>query len=182
MDCSTLDFPVVLLGKNIFRSQFNAGLSFWKVIFPKVIVFCMHRACFGEALSCWFGEGNDTPFQHSCLENPMDGGAWWAAVHGVVKSRIWLSDFPFTFPHWRRKWQPPPMFLPGESQGRWSLVGCRLWGRTEPDTTERLTSSSSKLLITGQVVGPVFCYCFIVWGHILERSCLSGQRPCFWGY
>ena len=43
------------------------------------------------------GEGNGTPLQHSCLENPMDEGAWWAAVHGVVKSRTRLSDFPFTF-------------------------------------------------------------------------------------
>ena len=42
----------------------------------------------------------------------------------------------FTFMHWRRKWQPTPVFLPGESQGRWGLVGCRLWGRTESDTTE----------------------------------------------
>ena len=45
---------------------------------------------------------------------------------------LWL----FTFMHWRRKWQPTPVFLPGESQGRGSLVGCRLWGRTESDTTE----------------------------------------------
>ena len=42
----------------------------------------------------------------------------------------------FTFMHWRRKWQPTPVFLPGESQGRGILVGCRLWGRTESDTTE----------------------------------------------
>ena len=42
----------------------------------------------------------------------------------------------FTFMHWRRKWQPAPVFLPGESQGRGSLVGCRLWGRTELDTNE----------------------------------------------
>ena len=42
----------------------------------------------------------------------------------------------FTFLHWRRKWQPTPMFLPGESLGRGSLVGCRLWGPTESDTTE----------------------------------------------
>ena len=42
----------------------------------------------------------------------------------------------FTFMHWRRKGQPTPVFLPGESQGRGSLVGCRLWGRTELDTTE----------------------------------------------
>ena len=42
----------------------------------------------------------------------------------------------FTFMHWRRKLQPTPVFFPGESQGRGSLVGCRLWGRTESDTTE----------------------------------------------
>ena len=42
----------------------------------------------------------------------------------------------FTFMHWRRKWQPTPVFLPGESRGRGSLVGCRLWGHTESDTTE----------------------------------------------
>ena len=42
----------------------------------------------------------------------------------------------FTFMHWRRKWQPTPVFFPEESQGRGSLVGCRLWGRTESDTTE----------------------------------------------
>ena len=45
-----------------------------------------------------------------------------------------LSLFPFM--HWRRKWQPTPVFLPGESQGRGSLAGCRLWGHTESDTTE----------------------------------------------
>ena len=51
---------------------------------------------------CWLTvpvarEGNGTPFQYSCLENPMDGGAWWAAVHGVVKSRTRLSGFTFAF-------------------------------------------------------------------------------------
>ena len=45
------------------------------------------------------GEGNGTPPQYSCLENPMDGGAWWAAVHGVAKSQTGLSDFTFTFFH-----------------------------------------------------------------------------------
>ena len=43
------------------------------------------------------GEGNGTPLQYSCLENPMDGRAWRAAVHGVAEGRAWLSDFPFTF-------------------------------------------------------------------------------------
>ena len=44
------------------------------------------------------GEGNGNPLQYSCLENPMDGGAWWATVYGVAKSRTRLSDFTFTFP------------------------------------------------------------------------------------
>ena len=43
------------------------------------------------------GEGNGTPLQCSCLENPMDGGAWWALVHVVAKSRARLNDFTFTF-------------------------------------------------------------------------------------
>ena len=44
-----------------------------------------------------FGESNGNPLQYTCLENPMDGGAWWAAVHGVAKCQTWLSNFTFTF-------------------------------------------------------------------------------------
>ena len=68
----------------------------------------------------------------------MDGGAWWAAVHGVAKSRTRLSDFTFTF-HFHeleKEMATTPVFLPGESRGWGSLVGCCLWGRTEWDTTE----------------------------------------------
>ena len=105
-------------------------------------------------------EGNGTPLQYSCLENPMDGGAWQAAVHGVTRSRTRLSDFTFTFTLWRRKWQPTPVFLPGESQGWWSLVGCCLWGRTELDMTEvtqqqqqqqaEMISSHTAFILTGR--------------------------------
>ena len=66
--------------------------------------------------------------------NVTNTDAWWAAVHGVARSQTRLSDFTFT--HWRRKWQPTPVFLPGESQGWGSLVGCRLWGHIESDMTE----------------------------------------------
>ena len=81
---------------------------------------------------------NGTLLQYSCLENPMDGGAWWAAVHGVAGSWTRLSDFSYTF-HFHaleKDMATTPVFLPGESQGRGSLVGCRLWGRKESDTTE----------------------------------------------
>ena len=74
----------------------------------------------------------------STPENPTYGGAWQAAAHEVAKSRTRLSDFTFTF-HLHaleKERQPTPLFLPGESQGRGSLVGCCLWGRTELDTTE----------------------------------------------
>ena len=81
------------------------------------------------------GEGDVTPLQESCLENPMDEGAWWAAVYGVAQSRT------------RLKWQPTPVFLPGESQGRGS---CRLWGRRLPSMGPRRVGhdcSSSRFVI-----------------------------------
>ena len=73
--------------------------------------------------------------------------AWkvpWAEEPGRLQSmgshRVWhdweTSLSLFTFMHWRRKWQPTPVLLPGESQGRGNLVGCHLWGHTELDTTE----------------------------------------------
>ena len=68
----------------------------------------------------------------------MDGGAWKAAVHGVAEDRTRLSDLTFTF-HFHaleKEMQPTPALLPGESQGRRSLVSCHLWGRRESDTTE----------------------------------------------
>ena len=84
------------------------------------------------------GEGNGNPLQYSCLENPMDRGAWWATVHGIAKSRTRLSDFTLTFHSdalekemathssvlaWR---------IPGtEEPGRLPSLGC-----TESDTTE----------------------------------------------
>ena len=76
------------------------------------------------------GEGNGNPLQYSCLENPMDGGAWKAAVHGVAKSQTPLSDFTFTFTfmHWRRKWQPTPVLLPVKFHGLRSLVDYSPWG------------------------------------------------------
>ena len=67
----------------------------------------------------------------------MDGGAWKAAVHGVTEGRTQLSDFTFTFHfHALEKEMATLVSWPGESQGRGSLVGCHLWGRTELDTTE----------------------------------------------
>ena len=57
---------------------------------------CIYQAKLAS-VNIFFGEGNGTPLQYSCLENPMDRGAWWAAVHGVAKSQTRLSNFTFTF-------------------------------------------------------------------------------------
>ena len=111
-----------------------------------------------NVVSMMVGEGNGTPLQYSYLENLMDGEAWWAAIYGVAQSwtrlkrlssssgkesacqcrRLrfdpWIRKIP-----WRRKWQPTPVFLPGESHGQRSLAGYSPRGHKELDTTEQLT-------------------------------------------
>ena len=83
------------------------------------------------------GERNGTPLQYSCLEDPMDGGAWLQSMGSLRVGHNWATSlWLFTFMHWRRKWQPTPVFLPRESQGWGSLLSCQLWGRTESHTTE----------------------------------------------
>ena len=80
--------------------------------------------------------------------------AWkipWTEEPGGLQSmgslrvrRDWATSLSlFTFMHWRRKWQPTPVFLPGESQGQGSLLGCCLWGRTESDTTEATAAAAA---------------------------------------
>ena len=97
-----------------------------KLQYPVLFIPCIY---------CTFnGEGNGTPLQYSCLENPMDGGTWWAAVYGVAKSRTRLSDFTFTFHlHALEKemathssvlaWRIPGT---GESGGLPSMGSCRV--------------------------------------------------------
>ena len=86
------------------------------------------------------GEGNGDPLQYSCLENSMDGRAWQAAVHAVSQSQTRLNDFTFFLQFLlEKKWQPTPVFLPGESLGQRGLVGCSLWGCKKLDTTKQLT-------------------------------------------
>ena len=96
------------------------------------------------------GEGNGTPLQYSRLENPMDGGAWWAAVHGVAKSPTQLADFTFTFHfHALEKemathsnvlaWRIPGMEEPG------GLPSLKSQSRTR---LKRLSSSSSSSTTT----------------------------------
>ena len=87
------------------------------------------RLHFHFSLSC-FGEGNGNPLQYSCLENPRDGGAWWAAVHGVAKSQTRLSNFIFTF-HFHameKEMATHSSVLAWRIPGTGSLVGCPSMG------------------------------------------------------
>ena len=107
---------------------------------------------FYPQLSCHWWFKSQTPWgcdfgQHKAMATHSSTLAWkipWTEEPGRLQSmgslRVrhdWATLLSlFTFMHWRRKWQPTPLFLPGESQERRSLVGCHLWGRTELDTTE----------------------------------------------
>ena len=83
-------------------------------------------------------EGDGTPLQYSCLENPMDGGGSWAAVHGVANSQAQLSNltFAFHFHSLEKELATHSSVLAWRIPGR--LVGCRLSGCTESDTTEAI--------------------------------------------
>ena len=130
-----------------------------------------------ESLNCGgqqstLGEGNGTPLQYCCLKNPMEGGAWQAAVHGVAEGQTRLSDFTFTFMHWRRKWQPTPEFLPGESQGWVSLVGCHLWGHTESDTTNATQQQQQQQQSTPGPLVAMTSFCSIA---VFNLGCSNEQ-------
>jgi len=93
----------------------------------------------------------------------------------------------FTFMHWRRKWPPTPVFLPGESQGWGSLVGCRLWGRTESDTTEATQQQQQQQTqlsnwTTMIICDNLFFNCTIVIaeGWLLLSCVVSDKDMIFW--
>ena len=82
----------------------DSGTKWWICCSVKFRWKCVFYFYFKNEETFWptqymaaLGEGSGNPLQYSCLESPTDRGAWWAAVHGAVKSRSWLSDFPFTF-------------------------------------------------------------------------------------
>ena len=82
------------------------------------------------------GEGNGTPLQYSCLENPTDGGAWWAAVHGVAKSQTQLRDFTFTF-HFHaleKEMATHSSVLAWKIPGTWGAWWAAVYGVTQSQT------------------------------------------------
>ena len=104
-----------------------ANTGMWFIISPPLypLVFLLPVSCavLLTEPKIYFGEGNGTPLQYSCLENPVDGGAWRAAVHGVARSRTRPSDFTFTFPFHT---------LEKEMATRSSVLALRIPGTGEP--------------------------------------------------
>ena len=124
----------------------------------------------GDQMSSWTWKNNLCPLRRAIqllTEKAMAPHsstlAWkipWTKEPGGLQSmgslRVghnWATSLSlFTFMLWRRKWQPTPVFLPGESRGRGSLVGCRLWGRTESDTTEVTQQQQQHTAVKGQIM------------------------------
>ena len=95
-------------------------------------------------------EGDGTPLQYSCLENPMDGGAWWAAVHGVAKSQTRLSDFTFTFhfPALEKEMAAHSSVLAWRIPGMGEPGGLPSMGVSQgPIPLKRLSNSSSRMIL-----------------------------------
>ena len=101
-----------------------------------------HEYCYITPTIVYFQKRQWHPLQYSCLENPMDGGAWWAAFHGVATSRSRLSNFTFTFTQRRRKWNPlqcSSLENPRDGRAWWAAIYGVAQSRTR---LKRLSSSS----------------------------------------
>ena len=131
--------PKMICFITFFRSLLKSHLfSLSKIVTPNSSYHCSLINLFGYLwlaiilciLFITFGDGNGTPLQYSCLENLWmeEPGRLWS-MGPLRVGHHWATSLSlFSFMHWRRKWQPTPVFLPGESQGRGNLVGCCLWG------------------------------------------------------
>ena len=121
-----------------------------------------------------FVEGNGTPLQYSCLENPMDGGACRLQSMGSLRvGHDWATSLSlFTFMHWRRKWQPTPMSLPGESQGWGSLVPSMGSHRVGHDWSD-LAAAASIYITTNYISLPIFPHLLTLLSALKAGTCPS---------
>ena len=117
------------------------------------------------------GEGNGTPLQYSCLENPMDGGAWWAAVHGVAKSPTRLSDFTFTFHFYALEKE----MATHSSVLAWRIPWTEKPGRLQSMGSHRVGQDWSDLAGSFNYNLTVFCcgYLLCLWQWIFQWSYLG---------
>ena len=116
------------------------------------------------------GEGNGNLLQYSRLENPMDGGAWWAAVHGIVKSLTWLSNFPFTF-HFHA--------LEKDMATHSSVLAWRIPGMVEPGGLPSLGLHRVRHDWSGLAAAAALCPSFIVESKLQNSNVSRVANPFF---
>ena len=116
------------------------------------------------------GEGNGTPLQYCCPENPMDGGAWSAAVHGVAKSQTWLSDFTFTF-HFHASEKE---MATHSSVLAWRIPWTEKPGRLQSIGSHRVVHDWSDLAAAAAAAAYPFS------GNWTEVSCIPGRFFTIW--
>ena len=128
--------------------------------FNEKLHYCLNCVC---VCVCVCGEGNDNPLRYSCLENHTDGGAWWAAVHGVAKSRTRLSNFTFTF-HFHA--------LEKEMATHSSILAWRIPGTGEPGGLPSMGSHRVGHDLSNQQQQ---CVCVCVWnfGGFIENIIIT---------
>ena len=114
---------------------------------------------------------NGTPLQYSCLGNPMDGGAWWAVVHGVAKSWTWLSNFTFTF-HFHA--------LEKEMATRSSVLACRIPGMEEPGGLPSLGLHRVGHDWSDLAAATAVHICSILLFQFVPPSLPPTSTPCLW--
>ena len=130
-----------MVPKHHFLPRGSQGLKMWLGKTRRIIRCSRGIPTRIKVRKLHFGDSRTLPMEKAMAPH-SNTHAWkipWTEEPGRLQSMGSLRAISlslFTFMHWRRKWQPTPVFLPGKSQGRGSLVGCRLWGRTESDTTE----------------------------------------------
>ena len=136
-------------GKNVHSQGISERISWWSkerdnpcpgnmITLPVLVFSSLKLLIIKWVATLHFGEGSGTPSSTLAWKIPwMEEPGRLQSMGSLGVGHDWVTSLSLlTFTHWRRKWQPTPVFLPGESQGQWGLVGCRLWGRTESDTTE----------------------------------------------
>ena len=127
--------------------------------------------CFCCCLVIKSGEGNGTPLQYSCLENPMDGGAWQAAVHGVTRSRTRLSDFTLTFQfHALEKEMAPCSIVLA-----WRIPGTGEPGELPSLGSHRVRHDCSDLAAAAAVKKS--CPCFIIKSKVRSFNTMDSSPP-----
>ena len=151
-----------------------------KIVFPRgylrgptLRIFRIWLLIKSPGLDLKIGEGTGTPLQYSCLENPMDGEAWWAAIHGVAKSRTQLSNFTFTFHFYAL--EKDMATNPREGGAWWAAI----YGVAPSRTQLKWLSSSSKRWLLVKICGVLLVVVPMTLEHYWQSVIKNGKLKMY---